>query len=77
MCKAAGFATPVVERAKLAIDFASWIARIGTPPERVKALEAVVPALPKEAQDYFRFDAQHSFALDTAWIDAVKPAQAV
>jgi SAM-dependent methyltransferase len=73
MQEAAGFAPATVDSWKIAIDFPSWIARIGTPPDRVHALQAVVPALPREAQDYFRFDAQLSFAIDTAWIEAIKP----
>jgi SAM-dependent methyltransferase len=70
---AAGFAAAAVDRWKIAIDFPSWIARIGTAADRVKALQAVVPALPQEVREYFRFDPQHSFAIDTAWIEAVKP----
>jgi hypothetical protein len=42
MQRAAGFDEPVVTDWKLSIDFRSWVARIGTPPDRVAALEAAI-----------------------------------
>jgi len=72
MQRAAGFAESAVTSWKTHIDFATWIARIGTPPARVAALRTVFPALPREAVEYFNVDDGFSFEFDTAWIEAVK-----
>ncbi len=74
MQKGAGFAESSVSSWKTAIDFSTWIARIGTPPERVAALRAVFPALPREAVEYFKISDGFSFEFDTAWIEATKGA---
>jgi ubiquinone/menaquinone biosynthesis C-methylase UbiE len=71
MQKAAGFDEPAATDWKLAIDFKSWIARIGTPPDRVAALEAVFSALPSEAREYFQVDPEKSFVTDSAWMETV------
>ena len=39
--RSAGFSEPTVTGWKLALEFKSWIARIGTPPDRVAALRTV------------------------------------
>jgi ubiquinone/menaquinone biosynthesis C-methylase UbiE len=70
MVKAAGFDEPAVTDWKLSIDFKSWIARIGTPPERVAALQAVFSELPREAREYFKVGPENSFVTDSAWIEA-------
>jgi ubiquinone/menaquinone biosynthesis C-methylase UbiE len=75
MYKAAGFTEPTVSRWKLTIDFKSWIARIGTPPERIAALEAVFSELPSEAREYFKVGAEKSFVMDSSWIEASKNLQ--
>jgi ubiquinone/menaquinone biosynthesis C-methylase UbiE len=72
MQKAAGFAESSVRSWKTSIDFPTWIARIGTPPERVAALHTVFPALPREAHDYFKITEGFSFEFDTAWIESTK-----
>jgi ubiquinone/menaquinone biosynthesis C-methylase UbiE len=69
MQKAAGFEEPMVTDWKLSIDFMSWIARIGTPPERVAALEAVLSELPSEAREYFQISPEKSFVIDSAWME--------
>ena len=72
MHKAAGFAEPSCRSWKTAIDFQTWIARIGTSPERVAALRAVFPALPREALDYYKVTDGFSFQFDSAWIESTK-----
>lgn len=72
MQRAAGFAESSVGSWKLSIDFATWIARIGTPPGRVAALQTVFPALPREAHDYFKITDGFSFQFDAAWIESTK-----
>ena len=73
MQKGAGFAEPAVTRWKLSLDFKSWIARIGTPPARVAALQSVFADLPSEVREYFQIGPDHSFVSDSAWMEAVKP----
>jgi ubiquinone/menaquinone biosynthesis C-methylase UbiE len=73
MQKAAGFSEPTIATWKLSLEFKSWITRIGTPPSRVAALQTVFAELPREAGEYFRVAADHSFVTDAAWMDAVKP----
>lgn len=70
MYQAAGFAEPTVATWKLSIDFESWIGRIGTPADRVAALESVFSELPREAHDYFQVSPEKSFVTDSAWIES-------
>jgi SAM-dependent methyltransferase len=72
MQRAAGFAEPTVTRWKLPLDFTSWITRIGTPPARVAALQAVFAELPDEVLEYFQIGPKFSFATDSAWLEALK-----
>jgi ubiquinone/menaquinone biosynthesis C-methylase UbiE len=69
MYKAAGFGEPSITTWKLSIDFKDWIARIGTPPDRVAALESVFSELPSEARKYFQVSPERSFITDSAWIE--------
>jgi ubiquinone/menaquinone biosynthesis C-methylase UbiE len=55
---------------KLALEFSSWVQRIGTPAARVQALRAVMADLPAEARDYFAIAADGSFAIDAGWIES-------
>jgi ubiquinone/menaquinone biosynthesis C-methylase UbiE len=71
MLAAAGFAAPAVDGWKIAMQFESWVARIGTPAARVAALRTVIPALPAEAQRYFKVGADCSFEIDTSWIESL------
>jgi ubiquinone/menaquinone biosynthesis C-methylase UbiE len=64
----AGFGAPQITAWKLSIDYQAWIARIGTPLERVAALESVFSELPSEAREYFQIGADRSFVTDSAWI---------
>lgn len=72
MHRAAGFAETSVRSWKTPINFPAWLARIGTPPARVAALQTVFPTLPREAQDYFKISDDFSFQCDTAWIESAK-----
>ena len=56
----------------LSIDFKSWIARIGTPPDLIAALESVFSELPIEAREYFQTEPDRSFVIDSAWIEGVR-----
>ena len=69
MYKAAGFVDPTVTGWKLTIDFQSWVARIGTPPDRIAALESVFSELAGEVCEYFRVGPEKSFVIDSSWIE--------
>jgi ubiquinone/menaquinone biosynthesis C-methylase UbiE len=69
MYQAAGFGEPAITTWKLSIDFKDWIARIGTPADRIAALNSVFAELPSEAREYFRVSAERSFVTDSAWIE--------
>jgi SAM-dependent methyltransferase len=75
MQRAAGFSIANVRAWKLAIEFTSWIARIGTPPARVAALESVSSELPGEAREYFQIGPGNSFVSDSACIEALLIAE--
>lgn len=72
MLHSAGFGDVATRRWRLPMQFEAWVARIGTPPARIAALEAVIPQLPAEVRDYFQVQADHSFAIDSAWLEAVR-----
>jgi ubiquinone/menaquinone biosynthesis C-methylase UbiE len=67
----AGFSEPTVDRWKIPIEFKSWVARIGTSPARVAALQAVFADLPSEVLQYFQVGPELSFAMDAAWFEAL------
>ena len=72
MQRAAGFVEPMVTSWKLPLEFKSWIARIGTPPARLAALQAVFAELPSEVREYFQIGPELSFVTDSAWIESLK-----
>jgi SAM-dependent methyltransferase len=72
MQKKAGYREPMVISWKLPLDFKSWIARIGTPPARVAALQAVFAEFPGEVLEYFQISTELSFTTDSAWLEALK-----
>jgi SAM-dependent methyltransferase len=74
MYKNAGCGEPAVTTWKLSIDFKGWIARIGTPADRIAALESVFSELPSEAREYFQISPERSFIMDSAWIEAASSA---
>jgi ubiquinone/menaquinone biosynthesis C-methylase UbiE len=69
MYQAAGFAEPTITTWRLSIDFKDWIARIGTPADRIAALHSVFSVLPSEAREYFQVGPERSFITDSAWIE--------
>jgi ubiquinone/menaquinone biosynthesis C-methylase UbiE len=72
MHRTAGFADSSVSSWKTSIDFPTWIARIGTAPARVAALQAVFADLPREVTDYFNVRAGFSFEFDSAWMESAR-----
>jgi hypothetical protein len=54
------------------MEFAGWVARIGTSAARIEALKTVFDELAGEARDYFSVGANRSFAIDAGWLEARK-----
>jgi hypothetical protein len=69
MLCAVGFATPSADCWNLPLEFASWVARIGTPAARIAALEAVFADLSDEARRYLQVRADLSFIIEAAWME--------
>lgn len=64
---AAGFEVREFDRWRLPMRFDDWVARIGTPPDRIHALRTVLAHLPAEAAGYFEVQPDGSFMLDAGW----------
>jgi hypothetical protein len=70
MFRVAGFETRPADSWKLALEFPSWVARIGTSAARIAALEAVFAGLSDEARRYLQVSTELSFAIEAAWMEA-------
>jgi ubiquinone/menaquinone biosynthesis C-methylase UbiE len=68
-----GFTVTESESWKLPMGFDSWVGRMGASAERIGALHMVFAGLPAEARQYFSVAADHSFSIDSAWIEGFKP----
>lgn len=65
---AAGFGAFTVTTWRLRMDFAPWIARLGTPPALQAAILALQGAMSGRVRDYFEVEADGSFSIDAAMI---------
>jgi ubiquinone/menaquinone biosynthesis C-methylase UbiE len=72
MLRIAGFTEPAASRWRLPMEFAPWVARIGTSAARIAALEGVIDELPREARDHFAVAADRSFTIDSGWLESIK-----
>lgn len=66
MLAAAGFSLDTVTTRRLRLEFASWIARMATPPEMARAVRALQAVAPAEVRAHFAIEADGSFTCDTA-----------
>lgn len=66
----AGLAVRGVTMRRLRLDFASWTARMATPPLHVAALRSVLAGLPDSTRAYFAVEADGSFTLDALTVEA-------
>lgn len=66
----AGFNPGEVTRYRLRMEFASWVARIGTPEPLVAGLRALQNQMPAEVAHYYELEADGSFTIDSALIEA-------
>ena len=61
-----GLMAGAVAPARLRLEFASWIARMATPPTLVAAIRAVQVAMGEQVASHFAIEADGSFTVDTA-----------
>ncbi|MGA0602503.1 class I SAM-dependent methyltransferase [Caulobacter sp. KR2-114] len=66
----AGFAVREARTWRIRLDFASWIARMRTPDDNVRAIRALQAAAPAEARAHFAVEADGSFMLDVILFEA-------
>jgi ubiquinone/menaquinone biosynthesis C-methylase UbiE len=72
---AAGLPASVTHEWRLPLEFASWVARIGTPEPRIDAIRTLWAAAPAEVREHYALEPDGSFQLEVARIDAI-PASA-
>ncbi|MCJ2186009.1 class I SAM-dependent methyltransferase [Novosphingobium beihaiensis] len=70
MLERAGFTIVTLATARLRMDFASWTARMGTPPERSAAIRALQKLASADVRKHFAIEQDGSFTLDTVLIEA-------
>jgi ubiquinone/menaquinone biosynthesis C-methylase UbiE len=66
----AGFRPGHLASYKLRLDFAAWVGRMKTPETHIAAIRSLQSRAAKEVADYFRFEADGSFILDTMLLAA-------
>ena len=70
MLAAAGFVVGQVQTFRLRLEFASWVERMQTPPTHAAAIRSLQQRAPAEVSEYFGFEADGSFTVDTVLISA-------
>lgn len=70
MLAEAGFVPGGVQRWRVRMEFASWIARMGTPAANVAMIRALQAGAPEAVRGYFRVEARGSFSLDVMMVEA-------
>ncbi len=66
----AGFTVTAAANFRLKMEFAAWVARIGTPEPLIAGLRCLQQQAPAEVMDHFEIEAEGSFTIDTALIEA-------
>jgi ubiquinone/menaquinone biosynthesis C-methylase UbiE len=66
----AGFRPGNLARFKVPLDFAAWVSRMKTPDTHIAAIRSLQSRAAKEVADYFGFEADGSFILDTMLLTA-------
>jgi ubiquinone/menaquinone biosynthesis C-methylase UbiE len=66
--QAASFDARIEQEWRLALEFTSWVSRIGTSVEGIAAIRSLWSTAPSEVRDYFRLQDDLSFELDVAMI---------
>src|SRR5260221_12310569 len=66
----AGFGPGATTRRRLRLDFASWVARMRTPPLHVEAIRSLQQRIAAEVTSHFAIEADGSFTIDTLTMEA-------
>ena len=66
----AGFTVTSMQRRRLRIEFASWIARTRTPPLLTEAIRSFAQNAPEDVRQYFGIEPDGSFLLDALTFEA-------
>jgi ubiquinone/menaquinone biosynthesis C-methylase UbiE len=66
--QAASFDARIEQNWRLALEFTSWVSRIGTSAEGIAAIRSLWSRSPAEVRDYFKLQDDLSFELDVAMI---------
>jgi ubiquinone/menaquinone biosynthesis C-methylase UbiE len=69
--QAASFDARIEQRWRLALEFSSWVSRIGTSAEGIAAIRSLWSSAPTEVRDYFKLQDDLSFEVDAAMIVAL------
>ncbi len=70
LLRAAGFEPSAPVMSRLRLDFARWVARIGTPDVQVRAIRALQQQMPPDVIERFAVEPDGSFKVDTAMFEA-------
>jgi len=66
----AGFEPSGTTKFRLRMEFAAWVARIGTPAPLVEGIRCLEARMPAEVAAYYGLEDDGSFTIDTAMIEA-------
>jgi ubiquinone/menaquinone biosynthesis C-methylase UbiE len=66
----AGFRPGHLARYRVRLDFAAWVSRMKTPETHIAAIRSLQSRAAREVADYFRFETDGSFMLDTMLLAA-------
>jgi SAM-dependent methyltransferase len=71
MLAEAGFAITAITKGRLRMDFADWIARMSTTPDRAAAVRTLQGLASSEVASHFAIEPDGSFTIDTILIEVV------
>lgn len=66
--RAASFDARIEQEWRLALEFSSWVSRIGTSAEGIAAIRSFWSSAPAEVSDYFKLQNDLSFEVDVAMV---------
>jgi len=70
MLAKAGFVPGAVQRWRVRMEFASWVARMGTPAANVAMIRALQAGAPEAVRGYFRVEGDGSFWADVIMVES-------
>ena len=68
MFQAQSFQARIIKRWRIAIEFSSWVVRIGTPADRIAALRTFWAGAPAEVREHFKLQPDLSFEIEVVMI---------